>query len=96
MDQAAALAKEGKLTEIRTVVLGNYDGSEDCILRTAKTITGASGPEALHKISYKLIKYRPRGARKEYLKELKIPADKEMERLARIAADCGFSPVVIV
>ena len=96
MDQAAALAKKGKLTEIRTVVLGNFDGSEACILHTAKRIADASGPEALHKIAYKLIKYRPRGVRKEYLKELKVPADKEMERLARIAADCGFFPVVIV
>lgn len=96
MAQAAALAKEGKLTEIRTVVLGNCDEAEKCILRVAERIVEAAGADALRNISYKLIKYRPKGVRKEYLKTLKVPGDKEMVRLERIASDCGFSPVVIV
>ncbi len=96
LSQAAALAKVGKLIEIRTVVLGETGEAEACVRETARKISAAAGKEALEKIAYKLIKYRPKGVRKEYLRELKVPSGPELERLAALARDCGFGSVIVV
>ncbi len=94
--RAAVLAKAGKLTEIRTVVLGEAGEAEGCVCEAAKKISAAAGEEALRNVTYKLIKYRPKGVRKEYLRDLKVPSEREMEKLAALARDCGFGSVVVV
>jgi pyruvate formate lyase activating enzyme len=93
---AAALAKAGKLAEIRTVVLGGSREPEACIRKLADLIREAAGKDATGRISYKLIRYRPKGVRKEYLKELKVPDGETMENLSLMARSEGFFPVTIV
>ncbi|NCB41801.1 MAG: radical SAM protein [Clostridia bacterium] len=94
--QAVTLAKAGKLTELRTVVFQDTSFAQNCITGMAEILRQALGDSALKSIPYKLIKYRPKGVRIEYLKELKVPTDIQMEFLRDVAEEEGFLPVIIV
>lgn len=94
--QAALLAKAGKLAEIRTVVFGDPGEAEACIQTMADLVSRAAGPESLDQVPYKLIKYRPKGVRKEYLREIKVPDGETMEKLRCLALERGFYPVTVI
>jgi len=92
--QAVTLADAGKLTELRTVVFQDVSLAQSCISGMSKILRQAKDGHA--PIPYKLIKYRPKGVKPEYLRELKVPSDIQMEFLRDMAEKEGFSPVIIV
>ncbi len=94
--QAVRLAQNRKLYEIRTVVLRDSEEPEACIRGIAALLKEKLSTEDLSAIRYKLIKYRPKGVRPEYVKELKVPTESQMQKLAGLALREGFGKVEIV
>lgn len=94
--QAIVLAKAGKLAELRTVVFKDTSGAEQCIIGMAELLKKAIGKHALSHIPYKLLKYRPKGVRPEYLRELKVPSQAQMQDLRNLAEENGFSSVTVI
>ncbi len=85
----AFLTACGKLTEVRTVVMGNGPGDpEETVRQTAMAAAGSGA-------RYKIIRYRPFGVREPYRSQLTVPEDALLEALARLARDCGMTDVVI-
>lgn len=91
-----ALARAGKLVEVRTVVTGDGEEAFRCIELVCCRIREAAGADAVGRTGYKLIRYRPKGVRIEYLRSLKVPAAPAMERVVEHAKQCGFDPVTAV
>lgn len=90
LKNACYLASEGKLPEIRTVVVpGLFDG-EEAVQKTAALLAPylETAP-----IRYKLIRYRPMGVRKEYA-HYPTPDLQQMERLKAIVRELGFTAVI--
>lgn len=94
--QASMLAKMGKLEELRTVVFKDTAHAESCIVGMSELLKKAIGKHAASLIHYKLIKYRPKGVRAEYLGELKVPSDAQMNHLRELASEKGFLSVTII
>lgn len=87
---ACFLASQGKLPEVRTVIVpGLFDG-EDTVRQTAELLKPylKNGP-----IRYKLIKYRPMGVRKEYA-VYRTPDDSVMEAMKQMVCSMGFTAVI--
>lgn len=88
------LAEQGKLAEVRTVIFKDAREGEACIRLVANLLSQAS-PGALP-VAYRLIRYRPRGVRPAYLRQLQVPGGDTMEALACLATSLGFEPVVVI
>ena len=91
-ENAVFLAKRGKLTEIRTVVIPDYLPNEETVRGYCELLAPylSAGP-----IRYKLICFRPFGVREPY-NQLETPSEEYMGQLAEIAKGYGFADVVTV
>lgn len=84
------LAENNKLFEIRTVVTIG-------LLHNEKTVNEASKLIAPYKsIRYKLIKYRPMGVRKKYVRDYKVPSNDYMNSLKELAEKNVSLNIVII
>lgn len=92
LENAACLAKEGKLYEVRTVVV---PGLFDCEETVRKTAAFLAPYLQIRDIRYKIITYRPMGVRKEYA-QYQSPDRSYMERLAACAREEGMQNIVLV
>ena len=90
------LAKEGKLAEVRTVVMGDASDAFRIVQNVSAVIEAASEGKRIAKIPYKLIRYRPKGVRKQYLKDIKVPKAESLAQLKEHAEQLGFSPVTVI
>lgn len=88
------LARAGKLHEARSVVVPGLFDAEETVRETARALREgfeASGVQA----RYRLIRYRPQGARPALVAGLATPGDALMSRLAGLARAEGASEVVV-
>lgn len=85
------LAENGKLTEVRTVVVPELFDCEETIRNVSALLreTGSLGTR------YKIICYRPNGVRQQY-RHLQSPSVDTLQSLADIAAEYGLTDVVII
>jgi pyruvate formate lyase activating enzyme len=90
LDNLVFLAQSGKLEEIRTVVVPGRTNPEE----TIRTVAGLLG-EYRKQATYRLIKYRPMGVRKEMLKGLKVPNNHTMDELRNLAMELDFGKVIV-
>lgn len=88
---ARFLAKIGKLTEIRTVVVANGLNAKETIDGIAKQLEPYLDNQ---KMTYRLIRFRKQGVRSEY-EYLDSPSRTDMEELATYAKGRGFRKVII-
>lgn len=85
------LARQGKLTEVRTVVVPElFDCTQT--IRNVSAVLRETG--SLH-TRYKIICYRPNGVRQQY-QHLKSPTAETLQALADIAMGYGLEDVVII
>lgn len=91
LKNAVYMAKLNKLVEIRTVIIPDILPNGD----TINNITTLLSSYNLNNMTYKLIKYRPLGVRKEFL-NYKTPSDSLMNNLRNIAVNNGFNNVQII
>ena len=93
IENAVKLAQAGKLEEIRTVVVPGFLNNEE----TVDEITRLLAPYLEQgQIRYKIIAYRPFGVREPYCKEFRVPTTGELEHLADIARNNGFTNIVLI
>ena len=85
------LAEQGKLTEVRTVVVPELFDCEETI-RNVSALLRETGSLSTR---YKIICYRPNGVRQQY-RHLKSPSVDTLQSLADIAAGYGLTDVVII
>ena len=85
------LAEQGKLTEVRTVVVPELFDCEETI-RNVSALLRETGSLSTR---YKIICYRPNGVRQQY-RHLKSPSVDTLQSLADIAAEYGLTDVVII
>lgn len=92
LKNAIYLAKQQRLTEIRTVILPEHQDALGIIDQIGDLLK-----ESLSKtpIRYKLIKYRPLGVRTAY-RMMQSPSDAWMEKLKAFAHEKGFEDVIII
>ena len=90
IENAVKLAKIGKLEEIRTVVVPDVLDNR----KTVDEITKALAPYG--PVRYRISAYRPFGVREPYRSQLRSPSREELEELARIARNNGFTDIVII
>jgi len=91
---AVFLASEGKLYEVRTVVVPGLFDAADTVKKTARLLCKAADGRT-EKIRYKLITYREAGVRMEY-RVYNQPQREFLEELADIARKEGMCQTVIV
>lgn len=91
LNNAIKLAKLGKLTEVRTVIIPELFDAEASVRETARLLAPylSNG-----NIQYKLITYRPLGVRKQYA-HLNAPSKKQMKELENIVKEYGFTDTII-
>ncbi|MEG1017832.1 MAG: YjjW family glycine radical enzyme activase [Oscillospiraceae bacterium] len=92
LKNAVFLAKIGKLTEVRTVVIPGLLDNEGTANKTSQLL---SPYLSVADIGYKLIKYRPFGVREEY-STFPVPDDALMQRLSDIVRGNGFRIVTVI
>lgn len=85
------LAENGKLTEVRTVVVPELFDCEETI-RNVSALLRETGSLSTR---YKIICYRPNGVRQQY-RHLQSPSVDTLQSLADIAAEYGLTDVVII
>lgn len=93
LENAVKLARTGKLEEIRTVVVPDHLANRE----TVDQITRLLSPFLERgQIRYKIIAYRPFGVREPFRSQFCSPAPAELEELARVAENNGFTNVVLI
>lgn len=85
------LARAGKLTEVRTVVVPGLFDAAQTVEHTARLVAATGSVNT----RYKIICYRPMGVRKEY-QSLLQPDDRLLQELAMAAQGSGLHDVVVV
>ena len=85
------LARCGKLTEVRTVVVPGLGDPEETVRRVAQCIAPWQSRGGTR---YKIIRYRPLGVRERY-KSIVPPTDEQLEGLAALARSFGLTDVVV-
>ncbi|MBQ3011787.1 MAG: YjjW family glycine radical enzyme activase [Oscillospiraceae bacterium] len=85
------LAEQGKLTEVRTVVVPELFDCEETIRNVSALLRETDSLST----RYKIICYRPNGVRQQY-RHLKSPSVDTLQSLADIAAEYGLKDVVII
>lgn len=85
------LAEQGKLTEVRTVVVPELFDCEETI-RNVSAVLRETGSLSTR---YKIICYRPNGVRQQY-RHLQSPSVDTLQALADLAAEYGLTDVVII
>ena len=85
------LAEQGKLMEVRTVVVPELFDCEETI-RNVSALLQETGSLSTR---YKIICYRPNGVRQQY-RHLESPTVDTLQALAEIAAEYGLKDIVII
>ena len=91
LNNAVELARQGKLTEIRTVVLSNNPFSRQTVVNTGNILEPYLKD---NKVTYRLIKFRSIGVRGE-AEHWTMPGQEQMEELKKLVSDKGFFKVII-
>jgi pyruvate formate lyase activating enzyme len=91
---AEALARRGKLYEVRTVVTESLFDAAPLVEKVCRRLAGSRFSDGAP-LQYKLISYRPVGVRPAAASSLAVPAAACMTRLARICAEYGLKAVVV-
>lgn len=86
------LAEQGKLTEVRTVVVPGLFDAEETVRETARALLPYLAKQP---IRYKIIAYRPMGVREEY-RVYRSPDTETLQRLADIARQEGMEDIVLI
>lgn len=86
------LAGQGKLTEVRTVVVPGLFDAEETVRETARALLPYLAKQP---IRYKIIAYRPMGVREEY-RVYQSPDAETLQRLAGIARQEGMEDIVLI
>ncbi len=93
LENAVYLAKTGKLEEIRTVIVPDVLPNS----QTVEKITALLRPYlTTRSIRYKIIAYRKFGVRPPYQAQFRSPTAEEMQGYYRIAANNGFTDIVLI
>lgn len=93
LKNALFLAEQGKLEEIRTVIVPDYLPNADTVYK----ITELLRPYLQKKsVCYKLIAYRKFGVRTPYNEEFRTPSSEEMQYYKEIARKNGFQDILII
>ena len=85
------LAEQGKLTEVRTVVVPQLFDCEETVRNVCAVLRETDSLST----RYKIICYRPNGVRQQY-RHLQSPSVDTLQALAAIAAEYGLKDVVII
>lgn len=85
------LAEQGKLTEVRTVIVPELFDCE----QTVRNVSAVLREKDSLGTRYKIICYRPNGVRQQY-RHLQSPSVDTLQGLADIAAEYGLEDVVII
>lgn len=93
LEHSRFLAEQGRLYEIRTVIAPELFDAEETVSRICEFF---KEDNAKRPIRYKLISFRPMGARKAYVKGLTVPSEALMEKLKLIASGYGFQDIIII
>ena len=88
---AEYLAWLGKLLEVRTLITKTDFGAEETIEKTAALLKPYI---AKYDIAYRLVPFRVFGVRREY-RRLGAPTRQKLDKLRKLALDCGFARVFI-
>ncbi len=83
------LKEEGKLFEVRTVVVPEVLDNEETVSEVSKIIAGSH-------IRYKIIRFRRTGVRRDRLIGVQSPTLEELSRLKGIAENLGVEEVLVV
>ncbi len=93
LQNARYLAQQGKLYELRTVVVPSACDAAAVITDLAAYLSPSID---LSTLRYKLIAYRPMGVRAAYRDMLQPPTQPQMQTLAALATQQGFGEVVVL
>lgn len=85
------LAEQGKLTEVRTVIVPELFDCEE----TVRNVSAVLREKNSLGTRYKIIRYRPNGVRQQY-RHLQSPSVDTLQHLADAAAEYGLKDVVII
>lgn len=85
------LAGEGKLTEVRTVVVPELFDSRETVEQVSAVLRDTGSLET----RYKIIRFRPDGVRQQY-RDLKSPSADQLEALRALADAYGLEDTVIL
>lgn len=85
------LARAGKLTEVRTVIVPELFDCEQTVRETSRLLAHCGCTDA----RYKIIRYRPMGVREQY-RGFIPPQEEFLRKLADIASGYGLRDVVVV
>lgn len=91
LEEAAFLARRGKLTEVRTVCSPDYD----CLQTVTKTAAVLAPLQRFGDVHYRLIAYRPYGVREPYRSGITVPDKPYLQMLAAAARASGLLHVSI-
>ena len=86
------LAAQGKLQEVRTVIVPGLFDYEDTVRQVCRVLQESGRLET----RYKIICYRPMGVRKSEQDRLKPPSQDTLNGLAALAREYGLSDVVLI
>lgn len=92
LDNVLALAKLGKLCEVRTVVLAGNAYSRQTVLDVVEMLRPY---QKQNDITYRLIRFRPLGVRGP-AEGWKMPGNAQMQELNALAEGQGFARVLVV
>lgn len=92
LKNAIFLAEQGKLYEVRTVVVRELFDAEGTVRNTAQMLKPYLSKQD---IRYKIIAFRPNGVREQY-SHYEVPDRKYLESLASIAKEESFKNIIIV
>lgn len=92
LKNAVTLAKQGKLYEVRTVVVPELFDVKETVRQTAELLV----PYLKYgDIRYKIIAFRPNGVREEYA-QFKVPERAYLEELESIVKKIGFHNIILL
>ena len=90
LKNARFLAEQGKLFEVRTVVVPSLYDTEQTVLETGRLLQEYAGT-----VRYKIIAYRPMGVREAY-SHYPVPEQVLLERYAESLRRMGWKDIVII
>lgn len=92
LENAAYLAKLGKLDEIRMVIVPELYNGKESVRKTGEFLSKFPGFE---KIRVKIIAFRPMGVRKEYA-HYGTPSVEYLEEIRFLLKEIGFEKIILI
>lgn len=93
LENVVFLASQGKLEEIRTVIVEELFDGKEVIHQLAKLLS--KHEIDISKLRYKLIAFRLHGVRKQY-QNYRVPTEEVMIQLKKYANQVGFKEIIII